>query len=202
MSESQLRQELTYINLLAERFDGVGLKFVPFPDTVRLAKEYGRRSSSTANLTPDVAAALLKEAHWWIDKAAEPMLLLLEAVCESMTLARKRNLELTPKFVWEAITSSSHFESVESVLQMPIHSIGQSEVRDGVSFKQVMYCLASACFVIIAFLNARRRDELVHRKIGVHRHALTTVSEDLGLYQCEFYIEKTYRLTSRSTLES
>lgn len=194
MSQTQLRQEIAYINLLAERLDGVGLKFIPFPNTVKISREYGREGSSTANMTTETAAAVLKEAYWWIDKAAEPVVQLLEDVSDDMKAARALNAELTPEVVWDAINSSKHLGTIEDLLQMPIHSIGKSEVPDGMSFKQVIYCLVTACFVIIAFLNARRRDELVHRKIGLHRQALKMISAELGLYECEFYIEKTYRI--------
>jgi hypothetical protein len=194
MGESHLRQELASINILGEMDVENGLSFVPFADTVRLAKQYGRAGSRTANITPDTVAALLKEAHHWIEEVSSPVLLLLEDICRVFSARASAGLDISPDDAWSAMRSSHHLSKIETLLGEEIVTIGLREDEEGkTSLKQVIYCLATACFIVIAFLNARRRDEISHKKIGLHRRALRLVDRRLGLYQCEFFIEKTYK---------
>jgi hypothetical protein len=50
----------------------------------------------------------------------------------------------------------------------------------------------SACFVNIATMNARRKDEIRHPKFGLQKGNLAVVDEILGIFTVNFYIEKTY----------
>lgn len=190
MGQTHLRQELAAINLLAEHLGDTSLSFIPYPDTVKTSKKYGRAGRRTANLSPESVAALLKEAYWWIDKAADPILGAVEDVYKGLAENAELELEPSPEVVWNSLICSRHFATIEELTGENITSIGSR----GLSFKQVIYCLASACFVTIAFLNARRRDEVQHKKIGLHRKCLSVVDRQLGLYQCEFFIEKSHKI--------
>lgn len=192
MSEGQLRQTLTAINLLAESGDDPPLAFVPFADTVRLSKEHGRSGGRTGNLSPDIVAELLKHSFWWMDEVANPLLNLCEDAMSEIAQRIRDGLNLDSKKLFSAVQAAPAFSRLEGVIGLPITSTGLSwEANDDdISVKQLIYSLATACFLTIAFLNARRKDEIAHRKIGLHRRALRVVNRELGLYECEFFIQK------------
>lgn len=192
MGQSDLRAKLGCINVLGEMKDGI--KFIPFPDTARLSNEFGRAGRRTKNLDPGTAALLLKEANWWIEHAAGPLLDLLEDVVVGMKRLAKHNREISPNLVLKIIRASKHCSVLEKLVGLNIATVGlRSHGSQQTSLKQIIYAVASSCFVMIAFLNARRRDELQHRKIGLHRKALRRISDELGMYQADFYIEKTFK---------
>lgn len=190
MGQTHMRQELAAINLFGECLGDSALSFIPYPDSVQTSHKYGRAGRRTGNLSPESVAALLAEAYWWIDKAAEPILGVVEDVYKGLAENAALGLEPSPEVVWNAMRGSKHLAAIEQLTGEAITSIGSR----GASFKQVIYCLASACFVTIAFLNARRRDEVQHKKIGLHRKCLRVVDRRLGLYQCEFFIEKSHKI--------
>lgn len=193
MGASHLRQEMTAINLLAEAGDHPPLTFMPYPDTVKLSTQYGRAVGRTANLTPDIVADLLKESFWWIEDVADPLV----ATCEHLLAkidesVRSGQPPMDLDELFEALQTAPALKNLESMLGLSITSVGRNMRADEthISLKQVIYAMATAAFVTIGILNARRKDEISHRKIGLHRRALRVVSRELRLYECEFFIEK------------
>lgn len=192
MGETHLRQDLSAINLLAECGDDPPLEFVPFPDTVKLAKQYGRSGGRTGNLTPDIVADLLKDAFWWMEEVADPLLSACEHIMSEVDRRMRADQTVDPRYVFRALRAAPEFENIEQIIGIQITSVGLSweASDDDISLKQLVYSLATACFVTIAFLNARRKDEISHKKIGLHRRALRVISRELRLYECEFFIQK------------
>ncbi|KXU90026.1 hypothetical protein CI15_07600 [Paraburkholderia monticola] len=47
--------------------------------------------------------------------------------------------------------------------------------------------------MLITFMNARRRGEVIHKKVGLMRGALQVHSEKMKIYEVAFYILKTYK---------
>jgi hypothetical protein len=195
MVDTHLRQELAWINLLSEANTPIdALPFVPFPDTVKLAAQYGRKGGRTGNLTPDSVAKLLKEGTWWIEECAAPVIGMLTDIASALAAAKAAGELLDPRCVDRALANSAHRVTIERLIGDELTSVGLQKSKQGFSLKSMVYCLASACFVTIAFFNARRKNELLHRKNGLHRQALRLVDVRLNLYECEFYIEKTYKI--------
>lgn len=191
MSQSQLRQELANINLAAECSEKYGLDFVPYDDTVRLSKEFGRKGRRTRNLPPESIAKLLKEAVWWLKTMATPVLHAVAVGRMGIEESKKAKRLLTPAGLHQYIRQSGALGAIEELIDVNITTLGKGRTADTTSLKEIVYTLATACFITLAFMNARRRDELQHRKIGVYRDALEEVDTKLGIYRCFFYIEKT-----------
>lgn len=192
MGQSHLRYDLSTINILGEMEAGLG--FVPFPDTVRLSNLYGIEGRRTANLNPDTVARLLVEANWWLYEVKGPLTLLLEEIRGAYADNWSSKLPITPDTVYAVLNGSANAEKLEMLFGTRITSIGLRQPRpDELSFKQIVYGFSSACFVVIAFLNARRKDEIQGKKIGIHRNSLRCFDEMLDLYEYEVYIEKTFK---------
>jgi hypothetical protein len=195
MSASQMRQELSWINLLSEAQDSsTALPFVPYPDTVKIAAKHGRPGNRTENLAPESVTALLKEANWWIIECADSIVGLVGDIAEAFSAAKSAGEALDPRCAEKAMRESEHRLKVEGLMGQELTTIGLKNSDSGLSLKRIVYGLSSACFVTIAFFNARRKNELVHRKNGLYRQGLRLVHADLKLYECDFYIEKTYKI--------
>lgn len=195
MVAGQLCKDLATINLLAECGDHPPLRFVPFPETVKLSKQHGRAGGRTGNLTPDIVANLLKDAFWWMENCGDSLLATCDHIFSEFDKRMRAGKSIKSKNVFDALRAAPDFERLEEIIGVPITSVGLSweEHDDGISFKQLIYSLATACFVTIAFVNARRKDELSHRKIGLHRRALRVVNRELRLYECDFFIQKSVK---------
>jgi hypothetical protein len=194
MIVSHLRQELRWINLLSAPLPtGEELTFVPYPDTVKIAEKFGRKGGRTGNLTPDIVAALLKESASWILEHSPHVIGLLEDIISGLIEARDEGRPRDVACVERAIKLSRHASELAKTLGEPILTITLSSDPNGTSVKRLIYNVASACFVVISFLNARRKNELQHKKHGLHRNALRRVDRSLDLHECEFYIEKTFK---------
>jgi hypothetical protein len=126
-------------------------------------------------------------------KVAPPLLNLLAEIRAAFEHAKAQGLEPTKDVALRAMRASDQAAAIEALLNSAVKTVTLRHAEDATSLVRVVNSLASGCFILIAFLNARRKDELEHRKIGLHRHALRLVDEKLGLYECEFYIEKTYK---------
>ncbi len=192
MGAMHLCQNLAAINLLAESGDSPPLAFVPFPETLKLSTQHGRAGRRTANLTPDTVAHLLSDAFWWMEEVADPLLDSCEHVMSELERRVRGDQTVDSKYVFKAVKAAPALVRLEDAIGVPLSSVGLSwhANDDAISLKQLVYSLATACFVTIAFLNARRKDEIAHRKIGLHRYALRVVSRELRLYECEFFIQK------------
>lgn len=209
MSVAGLNQCLATFNQLAEVDAPYGLTYVPTEDFVAFARKHGRQGGRTPNVTPEVAAALLKSAFEWVYDYGPPVVHLIEEI--SLQLACYVSPEVKRIFLGDpdaernylrykfsirkkVLSNSSARKEVESLLELRITSYCKKESRgDEISLYGLLNKLFSACFVVIATMNARRKDELSHKVIGLHMRSLAIFDEQLGLAECEFYIEKTIK---------
>lgn len=194
MSQTHIRQEMSSMNLLGECLSAEeGLSFIPFPNTVQASQAYGRTGNRTGNLEPQVVASLLKESLWWIADVSGSVIDLVKELQLRLEAASEADTELSARQLSRIIQRSPSTRAIEALLDVQVETTGLRHAKESWSISRVIYTMYAACFVVIAFLNARRRDEIEHRKIGLHRHALKPVDKSLGLYECEFYLEKTFK---------
>lgn len=177
---------------------------VPFPGAYSFSMRKGLQGDRTANLTPDAAAKLLVYSFDWVINKGAPVVDLLEDISESLlaTIEQKTSvvgggvpLRKIAEQKLKILSSSEKIAAVEKIVGkrvLTFHASRKSNINDA-SLLDLINQLASSCFVIIAFLNARRKDEIRHPVIGLHAKSLQIVDESLQLYRCEFYIEKTMR---------
>lgn len=192
---STIRDILGVINYLFDIGPEYGLSFLPFPKPERLASKLGRAESRTENMPTDVAAQLLKQSVLWVHKYGPVIVELLEDI--SIEVARCKGL--TRK--WTGRRLKTYFDELEkrkaaaNVLPFSIDLLdfGRLDKKGKYTLREAILCVMSACFIVIAGMNARRKDEIVHKKFGLRRGDLRVVSQELDLYEMDFYVEKTYK---------
>jgi hypothetical protein len=191
MGESQLRQELGWINLIGDIFDNPPIAFVPYPNAFTLSKELGRTTGRTDNLSPDHIAKILVDAKWWLDEIAPHALALSDLLANQ--LIKSSTGGMGSKAQLAVLRTSDAREAIEQALGVEITTVCGTKRAPHSTVNSVVGSVYTACFSLLAFLNARRKDELIHRRYGLSKVALTPVNRAIGLFSCDFYIEKTYR---------
>ncbi|WP_286619594.1 hypothetical protein [Variovorax sp. J22R115] len=181
--ESMLRQWFRTINELANIDPAWALPTAPYPNYMRLARELGQSSGRSLNLDFSDAADLLVESFAWINERADKFLQLARQIAEFQKTLKGLSKN----------TRNARF--AEFLQTGPLQVVAQwgafpSRVEGTDLINRCLLSIYSACFTVIAMMNARRRDEVAHRKIGIHSSSMRVVSKSLGVYECVFYIEK------------
>ncbi|MDQ0086046.1 hypothetical protein J2W35_006427 [Variovorax boronicumulans] len=101
--------------------------------------------------------------------------------------------EMTPELRHRIFLGSKGRKRLEEILGEALVGIARNATSENKTLREVTGAVMSACFSIIAILNARRKDEIQHRALGLNRASLAPVDQGLALYQCRFYIEKTHK---------
>jgi hypothetical protein len=192
MSLSMLRQVMDAINTLHELPQQLRLAYVPFPNSAFLATRLGRPLKKTKNLSAAEAAALLCEGVHWIYDVGPCVVELLKQLAELQRLAIDEGAEKLGETFLEHIRKSSAALLIEAAAQRQIRSLHSRRSPDGeVSLYEIILMLQSAIWIVIAGMNARRRDEICHPRIGLQAGCIRVVDEELGLFIGSFFIEKT-----------
>ena len=191
---SMLRQSFEAINLLFDLPAGFAVGALPYPGHVRLAKKLGRPPSRTRNLGALEAGDLLGHSFRWIYEYGPHIRDLIAEICDSVVRAHAEGLEARGHYIPQTLAISSARAWLDTRLPSPIVALDvrpKKGAAAGQSVRQVLLCLLSACFCLIATLNARRRDEVSHRKFGAHTGFVQAIDQSLGVYEGTFYVEKT-----------
>jgi hypothetical protein len=184
---SSMRHLLGAMNNLHGLAGGIGLKQYPFLNSLALCRALTSTPLRTPNVGPKDAASLFAGSFDIILSLADRLVLLLENISNSVI----ENFKFG-RFELGSEIEKIVFESGISKL-IPPGKIGKgNNISLGGNYVcGLILLLMSACFVVLAVCNARRRDEIQHRKYGVHHGCATVMNDELGLYVSEFYIEKT-----------
>lgn len=147
-------------------------------------------SSRTANLQLHDAIKLIGTALKLLYETA-PML--VELIDDARAIYP--NVSQNARMGW--LYTSAARQRLEQALGKPITHWAWSghHGRDPASHTvdEILAAVQGACAIILAAMNARRQAEICDRHLGVRIGDLTVLDDQLGLYQCWFYIEKTYR---------
>lgn len=191
---SMLRQILQHINKLYELPFGYGLSFLPYPRTVQTSRSLGRPSGRTRNIGAEEASLLFAEAFRWVYRYGPPLVSLVNEMCLSVIAAHREGRKVLGYQLDSIVANSKNAQWLRENLPVRITSadFGRQTKEGETSVRAAVVCLLSACAFLVGAMNARRRDEVCHRKWGIHRGSARVVNEDLKLYSAEFYIEKTY----------
>lgn len=194
MNESLLRQELSWINLLSEVPASPPLRYTPFPSPVRLAKQFGRPNGRTPNMTPAQVAQVLAEGLRWSEAGGEHVVGRLEHVVEALEREVSQGRPASRAAALAALRASPRLAPLNSFVGLEIaHLRPHTHATKDDSLEGAIENLVSGCFCLIALLNARRKDEVQHRKLGLMVDSTEVVDEALELHLCWFYIQKTYK---------
>ena len=175
--------------------------FIPVPGVYNFGSEKAVQNGRTPNLSPDAAARLLVYSFDWVVNRGCSVVDLLEDISEDLlsTIEQKASGVLSQKKVTQQkiqiLNNSKKLAGAEKTVGKRILKFYGSKIpkQGEVGLLDLIYQIVVSCFVIIAFMNARRKDEIRHPVIGLHEKSLQVIDESLQLYQCEFYVEKTMR---------
>lgn len=194
LSSSRLATLFRTINYLHEAKEGYGLRFCPYPDCFKLAAVLGAPAGRTNNLSIGFAGRLFRVCMIWLYERAPALLEFLHKITELVERSAQRSEKTITEKNAEALLKSEEYRNLCSVLPFPLNSLDSRYKTSGqFTFRSCITCLLAACFVLIAFMNARRKGEVIDKKIGLMCGALSVHNEELGLYEVAFYIEKSYQ---------
>jgi hypothetical protein len=185
---SMLRQTLGAINRLFHLPQGYGLPVYPYENVNDLARRLSGSSGRTKNISPATAAKLFTASFEIVYGVSEDILCLLSEVCDAVIDNHSEGRDVLGYNLKDLVASSKHAESIYKKTGIRLDNLDSVlELRGLRSCIQLLMC---ACFLIIAVCNARRRDEVEHRKFGLHRSCAKIINDELGIYFSVFYIEK------------
>lgn len=185
---SMLRQTLGAINRLFHLPRGYGLPIYPYESVNDLARRLSGNSGRTKNVSPSTAAKLFTASFEIVYGVSEDILRLLSEVCDAVIDNHAEERDVLGYNLKDLVADSKYAESIYQKTGIRLDNLDSVlELRGLRSCIQLLMC---ACFLIIAVCNARRRDEVEHRKFGLHRSCAKVINEELGIYFSVFYIEK------------
>lgn len=189
-----LLQAFWAINLIGSLKAPYGFKLTPFPDPKARATRLAKPNSRTPTLSVDQAIGLLVHALKCVNEQTDAICGLVYEIgriaLEAGQIERAQNARLRlMKKLWEE--SAVRTRAVD-VLGVDVSMWLRSE--DGkVTVPHLVDTIMSACVVLIGGLNARRKDEIIHQKLGLRRDSMRPINRDLAVYESMFYIEKTLK---------
>ena len=146
----------------------------------------------TPNLDIGTAVTLLDNSLKWIYSYSEDI---IKLVRESLRIAKESDglTHYERRKKYRAILSELPLKKVaEKTLGFKV-SLMQGRKSGVVMLHHVVGMLTTAAFIVVAVMNARRRDEIRHPKLGLKRGSILEVDESMGLYEASFYIEKSFK---------
>ncbi|ABM94166.1 hypothetical protein [Methylibium petroleiphilum] len=180
------------VNLASDLPEGRGLTFVPFPDPFVLSNKLGLPNGRTRNMRPEHVGTLLKECFAWIYTLAEPLVALLNTIADELSRSPPKDSGARADLVAKVLAQSADAARFQELSGMRIRNIRCRVAQNPTecTLSEAIDCLMSACFVTVAFFNARRKDEIQHPVIGLKDDSLRPFDVTLDLYVCSFYLEK------------
>jgi|APLak6261699311_1056244.scaffolds.fasta_scaffold00235_17 hypothetical protein len=190
MGQSLLRQTMGWINLLADVPGPSGLRFTPFENSFKQSKKHGRPGGRTSNLAPEEVGQLLKEANKWIYSHSKPILELFKEM--STVAGQAPDLQAEQNQLRKVLAHSTKKQEILNLLNVNDVVLRRAAYAhsEELSVRQLAQALFDACFIVIGFYNARRAGEIVDPMYGLYYDALQPFDPALGLYECDFYLEK------------
>lgn len=182
------------VNLLGNVVKPYGFKLTPFPDPWSRARRLGTPNARTPTLSVDQAIGLLVYSMKCVDQYSE---LICDLVYEVGRIAfeagqakanRMAHVRLIKRLWEESLVRASSSKTLGFDV-----SISSTSIRGSKTVSMLVDMLMIACVVLIASLNARRKDEIIHKTLGLRRDSIRPINEELGVYEGMFYIEKTLK---------
>ncbi|MGO4367779.1 hypothetical protein [Pseudomonas sp. PAB10] len=181
LNYSSLRQTLESINFLYFAPGDIHLASIPFPDYVRIAKKLTTSPGRTKNVDGHGAGKLMEKSLALIYNRSEAILDLLSNAIKVLSEDFDHDKKL--RIINDYIKSAELIDLIE-------HKDQKRRPIKIINLNNLLRDLITACFLCIAVFNARRRDEIVHPKLGLYLGCCTTYNSDLRIYEMKFYIEK------------
>lgn len=196
-SAKWLEEEMNKINRLAQLQDAFGLCFIPYPKVRSVAGALAKQTRTrgrTRSLSPTEVGDLLNASFRMLYEVGPVLVRFLDTYCAVRTESDKGHA-----WWWEHGHTHDALKPLLADLQRtlgePVSSlpVRWGETASGFSVSHIVAAVQSAAFVTLGIMNARRRNEIEHPDVGLHTKSVRVLDERLGIYICDFYIEKTFR---------
>lgn len=190
MTESSIVHIVQELNNLAGLPKEIRAPSLAHRNPYLLAASLAARSPErTRNFEPKELAALLKESFRWVSEYAPLIIQLAEDTYSPLTSAEAAEADEARLVLM--IESPSRRLLAEAI-GVPIRSVRRmGDWESGLGLLGVLRILLAACFLLIGVFNARRKDEIQSRTIGLYADSFKCLDDGFGIYECQFYCEKT-----------
>lgn len=209
-SQAALKNIFFGINRLAVRQEGIDcLEKIPFSYISDLSRKYCKRPDGrTENISLSDGTYLLKRSLEIVFDHGPNFLETLKRINrqqflpasnskdfqESKTLRFK---DLSSHQVRQFLKNENPFDDLTNTMGLPaIRNWSPSSSLSNSTTITLLHLIAiiqGACAIVIIFLNGRRNGEVLDKYTGLRTTDLFHLDDELGIYQCNFYIEKTYQ---------
>lgn len=185
------------IDILAQIAPDKAVMNLPGGSRFKLSRKYGKPECRTDNIDPDAWAKVLTYAYRWIFDYSPTLISFVSALAiaqKEMVASGKpvgRDGDLSDRDRWKLVRRLPETEKVESALGVKIVTFQKRVFYDSkTSVLSILNFLYTACYIVLLSMNARRKDEIIGKAIGLHVGSLRKIDEIFSLYECEFYMEK------------
>ncbi|MET0087116.1 MAG: hypothetical protein ABW082_11585 [Sedimenticola sp.] len=211
-TKDSLSQVLSALNLLNQFPDEIDrIPFLPVAAPNKYAAQLAKRKTAqrTSNVSLEDAIKLLETALKWIYDYGPTVVRLaadyrktLETRWLHLTKKGARSAndcsneqDLAPPFLERCFKAQrkGKFPDLE-ICAINSHPRSDQRVTDGMyCYRDIIDTLMTSCFVVIAFNNARRKNEVSgeYKNYGLHYGCVEEVDAVLSYATIEFYVEKT-----------
>jgi len=195
MGVSTISHVLAILNNLFDLPNSFGINYVPYPDSRRLASHLGVPPTVTKNMGVREATAVVGHAYRWLYEYGDDIVALIAGACAQVVEAHKKKRKMKGLNLDRWLASSTIARDLEHKIGVKIIGVDSPRNRKhGVlTLRDVLLLFFTACFKLVAMMNARRKDEIIHPKYGLHYGFTKVIDEELAIFQGNFYLEKTLK---------
>jgi len=191
LSASFLNDFFSLANYLFDIPDELRINYRPYPRAYALSRLLGNKGESTKNLSNDKAGRLLRVSFLWLYERAPLLLSLLREIVDACIENKEKSRKMLGRKIPKIFAASEHRRALEELLPFPLDHIDLTRGRgESHSLREAVTSLLTACFILIAFMNARRKGEVSHPYVGLHTDSLRIIDEPLELYVVTFFLQK------------
>lgn len=194
LSQSSLASTIAHLNTLTDlpremRASSVAHAY-PYLYSVELSDRAPQR---TENFKPTELAELMVEAYRWVNSYSTLIVPIIrkvygqrgELLDEDLDEARMLDLLEARE------TRALEIELGNGIRITSVRRMGDG--RKTLGLLGLIRMLLASCFLVLGVFNGRRKDEIQSRAIGLYADAFECLDDELKIYQCHFYCEKTTR---------
>ncbi|MBY4731759.1 MULTISPECIES: hypothetical protein [Cupriavidus] len=191
LSASFLNDFFNAANYLFDLPSDLRTTYRPYPKAYALSRLLGAKGESTKNLSNDKAGRLIRVSFLWLYERAPLLIALLREIVDACIDNKKKSRKMLGRKIPQIFAASERRRALEEILPFPLEKIDIVRGRDeSHSLREAVTSLLTACFILIAFMNARRKGEVSHPYVGLHTSSLRIIDEALELYVVGFFLQK------------
>lgn len=189
-SESLITQLISQLNNLVDLPKDMRAQTVVHPNPYIFAKSVSAiPPERTENFEPAQLGSLIAEAFRWVNDYGPLVVQLLEKVYEKLQPHEEDEVDETRMMI---MLDAAERKTIESKIGARLTSVRRNGTwSGGMGLLGLTRVVMASCFLILGVFNGRRKDEVHSKAIGVYSGGFSCLDEDLGIYACNFYCEKT-----------